>query len=127
MRRRRPAQEHQDRLIWLRVGVSHRSALSLPLVSRQWYLPVVESPDTWHVPVFHSRGCIPLIPRAAPTQLEYRNSCTKPTTPGQDLALPSFYATLSYHLYSPHDLFWSYGRLRSGKHSCYWAGPQVSS
>ena len=32
--------------IWLRVGVNHRSALSLPLVSRQCYPLVAESPST---------------------------------------------------------------------------------
>ena len=66
--RRRLVQEYQERGIWLRVGVSHRSALSLPLVSRQCYLPVVESPDTWHVPVGRSWG----------VYTTYTKSCSDP-------------------------------------------------
>ena len=52
---------------------------------------------------------------------------TTTPAPWQDPAPPSFDdATLSYHLHSHHDLFWSYGRLGSAKHSCCWPAPQVS-
>ena len=79
------------------------------LTSWQCYPLGVESPSTWHVPVqWVAVGeCIPIIPRAAPFQLESPNSCSKHTpAQRQDPLLPFVVdATLSYHLYSLHDLF----------------------
>ena len=124
---RMPAQEYQDR----KYGFVWASTTGQPSPSH-WcpgsaIRQVAESPGTWHVPVGRSRR----------VYTTYTESCSDPAwiskllykstlAPGQVSPVPSSAAaTPSSHLCSLHDLFLSYDRLQSAKHSCSWPALQV--